>query len=116
MTPHGFVARYQIGDPVYERNGFPDEQGRVRATNWSEVNLEKVEILELWWQGDVRVVLDKGDLEGLTEWIFFHTGISDGKQASIQSRTIGFWAGGERYLATVDEKTGRLTDTSALLY
>jgi len=117
IAPHtGFVARYRSGETVFEKNRYVDAAGRVRATNWSEVNLDQVETLELWWRGDLRASLDSADLERPSGWIFFHTGISDGKQNSLQSRSIGFMAGGEQYLATVDEKTGRLTNTSALLF
>jgi len=115
--PHtGFVAHYRSGELVFERNWYTDSQNRIRATNWSEVNLDQVIRLELRWQGEPRAILDLEDLEKHSEWIFFHTGIFDGKNNSIQSRSIGFMAGGEQYLATVDEKTGHLTNTSALLF
>lgn len=114
--PHtGFVVRYRSGELVFERNWYTDSQNRIRATNWSEVNLDQVIRLELWWRGEPRAIFDLENLEKISEWIFFHTGISEGKKSSIQSRSIGFTAGGERYLATVDEKTGHLTNTSALL-
>jgi len=132
MSHTGFVARYWSGEAIFERNGAPDAAGRIRATNWAEVDLEKVDRLELWWNGEPRAIIDRSDalidlnpadlenhlLQGtpITDWVFFHSGISDGNQTSIQSRSIGFVVNGTRYLATVDEKTGRLTDTSALLY
>ena len=115
-THTGFVAYYRSGQTVYELNQYKDASGRLRATNWSEVNLEEVDLLELWWHGAPVTGLLKTDLEVFSSWVFFHTGISDGKESRIQSRSIGFMAGGSRYLVTVDEKTGRLTDTSALSY
>jgi hypothetical protein len=111
----GFVVLYGSGGVVFEENFLPDNQGRVRATNWSEIDLEDINILQLWWRGHPVVALDQPNLESF-KWVFFHTGISDGKGSHIQSRSIGFETPEGRFLATVDEETGRLIDTSALTF
>ena len=117
MNPHhtGFVALYRSGGVVFEHNFWPDDQGHLRATNWSEVNLDDLDILQLWWKGTPVAILAKPDLESF-KWVFFHTGISDGKSTRIQSRSIGFDTPQGRYLMTVDEETGEIIDSSALIF
>jgi hypothetical protein len=108
----GLVAHYDDGTVVEEKNYFFNERLNKRcATNWSEIDLNKVTTLELYFKGVSKAKISKEDYPEITpqDWVFYHTGVSDltGDPTTI-CRNIGYKKDGLVYVSSVDEQSGAL--------
>ena len=108
---HGFLVVYEDGSQVSEKNNFWSETlQRVSATNWHEVDQNRISRISLYWKGSLVISLDKKEVRPET-WFFSHTGalqVSGGSKVTIVSRNIGFVREGRKYLYKVVEDTGAL--------
>lgn len=116
----GFVAHYTDGRRIYEReNFFSDKLNRKCATNWTEVDRDRLAALELVWKGTVKARIDKiptatsfNTQKSLTppDWFFSQKGYLDmGRRETIViARNIGYKENGVLHIASVFEETGIL--------
>lgn len=106
----GFIARYRDGTIIPEKNNFYDSQlKKICATNWHQINKEKLQRLELWWKGYCRAKID--NIHNIKEWIFYHTAIYDSSmhKSVTLSRTIGYIDKSGAYTYTILESNGDLS-------
>lgn len=115
----GFIAVYQNGKEVREKeNYFSKKLDKKCATNWSEINKDKLVALRILWHGQEKMVIDKypknkearyKELEP-GDWFFSQSGIFDLSTHSIKviSRNIGFKKDGMYTIYSVEEDTGIL--------
>jgi hypothetical protein len=112
---HGLKVTLLGGKVVWEKNNYwSDKQRKILATNWSEIDKDKIEAMALYWKGRLALYLTKA--EHLPDkWVFSHTGmLQTGVSQNVQivSRNIGFERGGIRYMFRVSEADGRLSSES----
>ena len=109
----GFVAYYESGMVVCEENTyFSKSSGRTKATNWSEVEKDKLVALELLWNGEIKARVDKVKYPHLTpsDWYFSHYGSLEMSthKTQVVSRNIGYYKDSLLTLFRVEEKSGVL--------
>jgi len=108
---HGFLVTYEDGTEVQEKNNFWSERHqKVSATNWLDIDKDRIKTLQLFWKGKVRVSLCKEDCSP-EKWWFSHTGslqTSGDSRVVIVSRNIGYIREGRRYIYRVMEESGAL--------
>ena len=112
-THTGFVAHYESGSQKLELDYFINREGERKATNWYEVNLEKLQTLELLWHGESKVRVSKEDIPGINpeDWYFTCSGTADianPDKPIIIARNIGYRKGKILFLFTVEEDTGNV--------
>lgn len=110
----GLLVQYEDGTRIEEKNYFySDKLKKECATNWAEINLDKIESLELHHSGFLKVKISKKDHPYITpsDWFFSHTGIADmGKtKPKTISRNIGYKKESLLYVSSVEEETGTLS-------
>jgi hypothetical protein len=91
----GFVAYYDNGNTVKERNNYLcAKTSNVKSTNWSEIDKERLVALELFWNGESKIKIDKIRYPDLkpSDWYFSHLGSLDmnSHKTIVVSRNIGF--------------------------
>lgn len=113
----GFLATYSDG-VVYEKESFYSSKLKKHcATNWDEINKDKLVSLELYWRGVPKVKVcknpDPKENLGYTEleasqWFFSQTGSLDmaGHKVKVVSRNIGYKLNGICHISSVMEDTG----------
>jgi hypothetical protein len=110
----GFKAYYDNGVSVKEKeNYFSKDLNKICATNWIEIDKKKLVALELLWNDQSIIKLDKTDYPTLTPdcWFFSQSAIFEmkGKKLTILSRNIGYKKiDGTTQVYSVEEATGRL--------
>jgi len=107
----GFVAFYKDGNEVREKNNyFSSKTKRKKATNWHEVDKDKIVALEIFWKGQPKIRIDKDDHPDLkpSDWFFSHFGCLDMNthETKVISRNIGFIKGDILTVYCVVEETG----------
>jgi len=91
----GFVAYYSDGNKVEEKNNYISKKaGCKKSTNWHEVDRDKITALELFWNGESKIKIDKSDYPYLSpgDWFFSHYGCLNMSthETTVVSRNIGF--------------------------
>lgn len=108
----GFVAHYGPKKTVLEKEDYINKSGQRKATNWSELNKEKMTGLELVWRGSSKIRIDKKDYPhiGPDDWFFTQTAFFDMKEQKVKvvGRNIGYKKDGIIQVFTVEEQTGIL--------
>jgi len=107
----GFIAHYSDGNQVKEKNNYYSKKaGCKKATNWHEVDKDKITALELFWKGESKIKIDKSEHAHITsaDWFFSHFGCLDmeNHQTKVISRNIGFVKGDIINIYCVLEDTG----------
>ena len=110
----GFIAYYEDGKSVKEKeNYFSKTLKKNCATNWAEINKEKLVALELFWRGQSIIKIDKSEHPEITpnDWFFTQSAIFEMKnrKLTILSRNIGYKKGNILQIFSVEETSGRLT-------
>lgn len=113
----GFVATYTTGNKVFEKNDyFSRKLNKKCATNWAEIEKDKLVSLELYWDSKSIIKIDKAPSEmhkfELTpkDWFFSHKGYLDmgTQKVNIISRNIGYIENGILNVFSVMEGSGEL--------
>jgi hypothetical protein len=112
----GFEVIYKNGKKIYEKNNYYSRKLKKKcATNWREIEKEKIKSLRLYWNGEIKVQIDKENNELHKEiksenWYFSHTGYFDTSinKIKIISRNIGYKEDNLLYLFKVMEDTGEV--------
>lgn len=109
----GFVAHYNNDILVKEKeNYFSKKLNKNCATNWAEIDKTRLVALELLWQGQSKIKIDKKDYPHIKpeDWFFTHSGMYNMKNRNISviSRNIGFKKDNITQVYSVDEETGIL--------
>ena len=114
----GFVAYYDDGKVIKERENFQSKKlNRKLATNWAEINKNKLIALELQWKNQVKARIDKVPPKKAeapykvlkpSDWFFSQKGYIDmgSRQIVIIARNIGYIKDDIINITSVDEKTG----------
>jgi hypothetical protein len=111
----GFMAYYDHNESVPEKeNYFSKSLNKHCATNWSEINKDKLVALSLYWNGEFIIKVAKADNPEIAAdtWFFSQTAYLDMKvgHAVVLSRNIGYKKkDGTTQIFSVEEATGRLT-------
>ena len=107
----GFVVHYEDGTEVFEKESYlsPTLQ-KLCATSWVEVDKTKITSLELRWQGQSKIILNKDEL-ALTspdDWFFTQSGYKDSTKNDIVvvARNIGYVDNDVIHVFSVEERTG----------
>lgn len=114
----GFIAYYDDGKVIKERENFQSKKlNKKLATNWAEINKNKLIALELVWKNQTKVRIDKippketqapyKDIKA-DEWFFSQKGYVDmgSRDIVVIARNIGYIKDGIINITSVDEKTG----------
>lgn len=112
----GFVAYYGDNKIILEKENYVDKKtGQKKATNWSEINKDKLTALELIWHGESKIKIDKKEQShiGPDDWFFTQTAFFDmtKQQIVVIGRNIGYKKGGVIQVYTVVEETGILSSS-----
>lgn len=113
----GFVAHYSNGRTVFEKeNYFSKKLSKKCATNWAEIDKEKLVRLELMWKGKIKAAISRtpdGDPHrskeiGSGDWFFSQKGYFDlaTHKVVVISRNIGYVDGNIAHITSVVEETG----------
>lgn len=91
----GFVAYYSNGKKIKEKENYLSKKlGKKMATNWAEIDKEKLSALELMWNGESKIKIDKKDYPHITpnDWFFSQTGVfdMDKQKVIVVGRNIGY--------------------------
>ena len=91
----GFLATYDDGTPVLEREGYFSERTRRQmATSWPEIDLERLARLDLFWHGQRKATILKSDHPHMkpSDWFFTQSGYLDMKTHAVVvvGRNIGY--------------------------
>jgi hypothetical protein len=109
----GFVAHYGKKKTVLEKENYLDKKtGQKKATNWSEIDKDKLTALELLWHGESKIKIDKKDHPYISsdDWFFTQTAYFDmtKQKIAVVGRNIGYKKDGVLQVYTVVEETGIL--------
>lgn len=115
----GFLAHYDDGRVIKERENYHSKKlKRKCATNWLEINKDKLTALELVWHGQSKAKIekecpkesDRGTLKP-SQWFFSHYGYMDlsKRQIVVVARNIGYVKDGVVNMISVNELTGVVT-------
>lgn len=108
----GFVAYYDDGRKIREKENYTDKYGKNCATNWSEIKKDKLVALELLWNGESKIKITKDEYPFIQpgDWFFSQLGHQDMSKREIVviARNIGFIKDGILQVFTIDENTGNL--------
>lgn len=108
----GFVAYYNNRKVKEKENYFSKEHNQKKATNWSEINKNKLTALELLWHGKSKIKISKEEYPKIKpkDWFFSHSAIYDMESQKIRTvaRNIGFKKDKIINIFTVEEKSGNL--------
>lgn len=110
----GFIAYYNNGKFVREKENYLSQTlHKTCATNWAEIDKEQLIALELHWNGQSIVRVDKANNPDITsnDWFFTQSAIFDmtNKKLVVLDRNIGYTKkDGTTQVYSVNEATGRL--------
>lgn len=108
----GFIAYYGPKKSVKEKENFINKDGVAKATNWYEIDKDKLTALELVWKDEPKITIDKKDYPHIqpNDWFFTQTAYFDmqKQETVVISRNIGFKKDGYIQVYTVEENTGIL--------
>lgn len=109
----GFIAHYGPKKKILEKeNYFSKKLGHNKATNWSEIDKDKMTALELIWHDKSKIKIDKKEYPHIKpdDWFFSQHATFDMESQSIVvvSRNIGYKKGDIIQIYTVEEETGIL--------
>jgi len=113
----GFVAYYESGKIIKERESFYSKSlDKKCATNWAEIDKEKLIKLELIWQGQSKGFVSRAPSEQSfnktaftpQDWFFSQKGYYDlgSRQVSVIARNIGYVENGIINVLSVIENSG----------
>lgn len=108
----GFVAVYDDGTAILERENYHSEKTRrLMATSWPEIDLKRLQRVELYWRGQKKTYVAKHDHPHLkpSDWFFSQTGFMDVRRHNVIviARNIGYRGeDGLTYVTTVRESDG----------
>lgn len=111
----GFIAYYEHGKTVKEReNYFSKKLNKECATNWCEIDKNKLIALELVWRGSSKVKIDKVPSDkshhplSPEDWFFSQNGYFDlgSKSITVVARNIGYKENGIIAIFKVEEENG----------
>ena len=113
---NGFVAWYKDGKIVQEKEDYLSKTlNKQCATNWAEIDKDKLVALELIWQNDSKIKIDIKDYPHITpyDWFFSQTAYFDMKsrKKAIVSRNIGYKKNSIIQIYSVEENTGVLSSS-----
>ena len=122
----GFIIYYDNGKIINERENFYSRKLKKKcATNWAEIDKERIQKIELVWRGSYKAHIDKTSQDPLLpyttllpdQWFFSHSGYCDlsTKKVVVVSRNIGYVINNICYIRSVEEATGivRITQRAA---
>jgi hypothetical protein len=110
----GFVATYEDGTSVLEREGYHSEKlRRPMATSWPEIDRARLTSLDLYWHGEKKATVSKSEQPHLDAdgWFFSQTGYMDVSSHTILviARNIGYRGrDGLLYVTSIRESDGAL--------
>jgi len=109
----GFIAHYSNGVSIKEKENYLSKSlKKTCATNWSEIDKNKLVALELVWNDQSKITIDTTNYPHIkpTDWFFTQTAFFDMKSRKvvILSRNIGFKKDNITQIYSVEESTGRL--------
>jgi hypothetical protein len=113
----GFVAVCDNELKIYEKESyFSKKLNKKCATNWVEIDKNKITSLELHWNGVCKVKIDKTPSDThkkelmAKDWFFSHQGCLDmgTRKIKILSRNIGYIEDNILYITSVVEDTGEV--------
>jgi len=113
----GFVAHYTNGRVVYERENYDSKKLKKKcATNWAEIDRNKLVAMEMFWHGQLKARIEKDpssdpnrkNILGPSEWFFSQKGYFDmgTRKITVVARNIGYVQDGIIHITSVVEKTG----------
>lgn len=108
----GFVATFEDGTSVLEREGYHSEKlRRPMATSWPEIDRARITRLDLYWHGQKKATVSKSEQPHLDAdgWFFSQTGYMDVSRHTVVviARNIGFRGkDGMLYVTSVRESDG----------
>lgn len=109
----GFRAYYNNNIIVKEKeNYFSKKLQKNCATNWAEIDKNRLVTLELLWHGQTKIKIDMKEHPHIKpeDWFFTHSGLYNMKSRSktIIARNIGFKKNNIIQVYSVEEETGIL--------
>jgi len=109
----GFIAHYDNNKTIVEKENFYSKKlDKKCATNWTEIDKNKLIALELIWQGKSIIKIDKKNYPYIKpeDWFFTQTGIYNIKDKKIKvlARNIGYKKDKITQVYSVEEETGIL--------
>jgi hypothetical protein len=112
----GFIAHYNNGKSVKEKEDyFSKLLKKVCATNWAEVDKEKLVALELVWKNQSKININIKDYPHIkpSDWFFTQTAFFEMKSRKtvIISRNIGYKKDNITQVYSVEESNGKLVSS-----
>jgi hypothetical protein len=113
----GFVIIYCNGNKIYEKeNYFSKKLNKKCATNWAEIDKNKIASLELHWRGDCKATISKvpsdnhSNMIEANDWFFSHRGYLNmgTRKVVIIARNIGYIENNILHITSVVEETGEI--------
>jgi len=108
----GFIAYYDDGRKLREKENYTDSNGKNHATNWFEIKKDKLVALELLWRGESKISIAKDEYPFIKadDWFFSQLGYQDmsNREIKVIARNIGYVKDGILQIFTVDEDNGNL--------
>lgn len=113
----GFVVIYDDDSKVFEINDYYNKRlKRKCATNWVDIDKNRIKTLQLYWCGDLKVQINKSspdvhkNILEAEDWFFSHKGYFDTSENKIKiiSRNIGYKEDNLLYVYSVMEDTGEV--------
>jgi len=110
----GFVATYEDGVSVLEREGYHSEKTRrLMATSWPEVDTEKLASVTIYWNGQKKHTVSKSDHPHMKpqDWFFSQTGYMDIKRHTVLvvARNLGYRGNDNLlHIVSIQEEDGSL--------
>jgi hypothetical protein len=113
----GFIGHYDNKTIVEKENFYSKKLNKRCATNWAEIDKNKLIALELLWQGKSIIKIDKENYPHIKpeDWFFTQTGIYNIKDKKIKdkkikvlARNIGYKKDNITQVYSVEEETGIL--------
>jgi hypothetical protein len=117
----GFVVIYDKGNKIYEKeNYFSKRLNKKCATNWAEIDKNKISSLELHWRGDCKATIYKvssdthSNILEAKDWFFSHRGYLNmgTRKIVIITRNIGYIENNILHITSVVEETGEILRTT----